>query len=195
MANVGIYGGSFDPPHLAHSAAIATALKLGAVDAVWVFPTARHAFGKDLSGFADRVRMCELAFAAFGALVRVKTDEATLVAAGGAGTTIELLEHLCGLQKARFRLLIGTDQLAALHRWARVDELLTLAEPLVLGRPGWPDRQGPGGVADRWCAIAELPNISSTMVRERVARGHDVHDLIDPEVAAYIATRRLYGNA
>ena len=56
-----IYGGSFDPPHVAHTLVCAYVLSAHAVDRVIVVPAAQHAFNKPLSPFPHRLRMCELA--------------------------------------------------------------------------------------------------------------------------------------
>ena len=58
----GVYGGSFDPPHIAHALAVSAALCVHGVERVLIVPTYAHAFNKRLSAFEDRLRMCELTF-------------------------------------------------------------------------------------------------------------------------------------
>ena len=58
---VAIFGGSFNPPHVAHALAVVYALSVAPIDEVLVVPVFRHPFSKELAPFEDRVRMCELA--------------------------------------------------------------------------------------------------------------------------------------
>ena len=61
MSVVAIYGGSFNPPHVAHQLISLLVLETVVVDELWWVPTFRHAFGKELALFEDRVAMCRLA--------------------------------------------------------------------------------------------------------------------------------------
>ena len=95
---VAIFGGSFNPPHLAHQMAALYVLETAAVDELWLVPAFRHPFGKALAPFADRLEMCELAAAALGTRVKVSAIEresgvesrtlahGTTAAAGFSGT-------------------------------------------------------------------------------------------------------------
>ena len=181
---IAIYGGSFDPPHHGHVLAVAWALSSGEVDVVWVFPVARHRFGKRPSSFPARMAMCEAAFSIYGRRARVRSDEQRLVAAGGSGATIELVEALLADEgaargKRTFRLLIGADQLPALARWARWTELEALAPPLVVGRRGHA-----GG------SVLAIPDVSSTEVRRRLDAGEPITELVPARVAALLESPR-----
>ena len=56
-----IFGGSFNPPHLAHVLAVTVVRAREEVDRVLVIPTYQHPFAKSLAPYDDRVKMCELA--------------------------------------------------------------------------------------------------------------------------------------
>ena len=61
MKPLGIFGGTFDPPHCSHAMALLWALQSGEVDRVLVIPAARHPFGKDPgASYDDRLEMCRL---------------------------------------------------------------------------------------------------------------------------------------
>ena len=75
MPRIALFGGSFNPPHLAHSLVALYVLETAPVDELWITPTFRHAFGKDLASYDDRIAMCELAAAALGPRVRVSRAE------------------------------------------------------------------------------------------------------------------------
>lgn len=180
---IAVYGGSFDPPHVAHVLAVAYVLSACAVDEVWVLPTAAHAFAKRLRPFEVRIDLARLAFGLFGDRVHVRDDEVRLDA---GGSTLALLEHLRALHpEVDLRLVLGTDQIAARHRWHRFDAIEALARPLVLGRPGV-------AVDPAYPPMVWLPDISSTSLRARLATGAAVEGELPSAVADRIAERGLY---
>ncbi len=101
------------------------------------------------------------------------------------------------------RLLIGIDQMEAFDRWHRWREILDLAPPAVMVRPGpdvqttlseIADRCGPD-VASRWCDwILDLPllDASSTRARADLGGGSNPESDVSPEVVAYIQANHLY---
>ncbi|MFT3916812.1 MAG: nicotinate (nicotinamide) nucleotide adenylyltransferase [Anaeromyxobacteraceae bacterium] len=180
--SVALLGGSFNPPHVAHLMAAYWALATQDVSEVWLLPTWRHAFGKVLAPWADRLRMCELA-ARHVRGVGVCGAEAELRDDPLAGRTARTLEHLVAKHPDhRFTLLVGADILPDTDKWYRWDRVQELARVVVVGREGWPPVPG----------APVLPRISSTEVRARIARGEDVSGLVPRKVLAYVAERGLY---
>ena len=115
-----IYGGSFDPPHLAHTLVCAYVLSAERVSRLLVVPTAQHAFDKQLSAFEHRVRMCELALRRLRD-VEVCTIEAELP---GPSRTLHTLEELQRRNPAaQLRLVLGSDLLGETHTWHRFEEV------------------------------------------------------------------------
>lgn len=191
MAVIGLFGGSFNPPHVAHQLVALYVLECQPVDELWFVPTFRHAFGKDLAPFADRVAMCELAMAPLGARVRVSELEKELAERPGfvASRTLHLLEELIARHPEHsFRLVLGTDILAETDKWYRWDEVARLAPPLVIGRAGHLDALPPGSSATELA----MPEVSSTEVRRRLASGDAVSNLLPRQVVRYIDDRGLY---
>lgn len=185
---VAVFGGSFNPPHLAHVLAVLTVLATHDVDEVLVVPVFRHAFDKALAPFDVRVELCELAMAPLGAKVRVSTIERDLDRGTGAPSrTLETLQALTAQRPGcQLRLVIGADILAERHKWWRWDDVAALAPPLVLGRDGVtpPADIGP---------LVTLPEVSSTEIRARLAAGEPVAHLLPRTVAARIRALGLYG--
>jgi nicotinate-nucleotide adenylyltransferase len=180
---VALLGGSFNPPHVAHLMAAYWTLATQDVREVWLLPTYRHAFGKALAPFEDRVRMCELAARTVRG-VAVCTAEAELADDPLVGKTVRTLEHLVAKHPAtRFALVVGTDILRETEKWYRWDRVRELARVIVVGREGHPE--GAGGAP-------LLPPVSSTEIRARLARGEDVSGLVPRLVREYIAERGLY---
>jgi len=182
MKETALLGGSFNPPHVAHLMAAYWALATQGAREVWLLPSYRHPFGKELAPFEDRVRMCRLAAAAIRG-VGVCTAEAELKDDPHVGRTARTLEYLCERHPGRrFALVIGADILADTAKWYRFDRVQELARIIVVGRAGHP---GPPGAP-------ALPAISSTEVRERLARGEDVSALVPKRVLDYVRERGLY---
>ncbi len=184
---VALFGGSFDPPHLAHVLAVRHTLETGEVDRVLVVPVFAHAFEKDLVPFEHRVRMTELAMSGIaGAEVsRVEED------LGAPSRTLRTVRALATAHPEwALRLLIGADILSERDRWLGWDEIVSRAPPLVLGRPGVADPSAPSPV---------LPDISSSRVRDtlRSTAGSrrmsaELAGWVPELVLAYIDEHELY---
>lgn len=185
---IGLFGGSFNPPHLAHQMVCLYVLETCAVDAVWMIPTYRHPFAKDLLEFGHRFRMCQLAASGFGERVAVSAIEAELdrPVSRTLDTLNALVERYPG---AAFRLVIGADILAETDKWYRWDEIARLAPPIVVGRSGYVRDPAHGEALE---SAIDLPRISSTEVRARLSRGQSAVPLVPRVVMDYIAERGLY---
>ncbi len=180
---VALLGGSFNPPHVAHLMAAFWALATQPVDEVWLLPAYTHPFGKDLAPFADRVRMCELAARALRG-VHVCAAEEELAGDPLVGKTARTLEHLREKRPThRFSLVVGADVLPETGKWYRWDRVCELAGLVVVGREGYPAVEG----------APALPAVSSTLIRERLARGEDVSALVPRKVLEYVRERGLDG--
>jgi nicotinate-nucleotide adenylyltransferase len=179
---IALLGGSFNPPHAAHVMAAWWALATQGVREAWLLPTWRHAFGKALAPWEDRVRMCELAVVQLRG-AHVCTAEEALRDDPLCGRTARTLEYLVERHPdRRFALLIGADLLPETPRWYRWDRVQQLARVVVVGRQGYEGGEGPA-----------LPAISSTAIRERLARGETVDGLVPARVLAHLRARGLYG--
>jgi nicotinate-nucleotide adenylyltransferase len=170
---IAVFGGSFNPPHVAHVLACALVLSTEEIDRLLVVPAYQHPFAKPLEPFDDRVRMCGLAM---GWMPRVEVSRVE-EELGGESRTLRTLQHLAETHAgSSLRLVIGADVLA--------DAIAKLAPPIVLGRAGAAD---PSPVL--------LPDVSSTHVRAAIARGawSEAARLVPREVLAHIRAKRLYG--
>jgi nicotinate-nucleotide adenylyltransferase len=156
---VAFYGGSFNPPHVAHVLAAVYALSVG-FERVLVVPVFEHAFDKPLTSFVERVQLCELAMTWLPE-VEVSRIEERLPVPSLTLRTIETIkaEH----PEWQLRLLVGADALVDSVKWHRFQEIARLAPPFVLGRVGVVHAAAPPPV---------LPGISSTRVRSLLARRH-----------------------
>jgi nicotinate-nucleotide adenylyltransferase len=149
MRTVGLFGGSFDPPHAAHLLAARHALEHHALDELWFVPVYVHPNGKRLARYADRVAMCELAIAALGPDVRVSRAEEEI----GPCVTLQVLDHLAARHAdTRWRLVMGADLLRTAASWCGWSELVARAPPIVIARG------------------TRTPDISATQIRAALAR-------------------------
>jgi nicotinate-nucleotide adenylyltransferase len=175
--HIALFGGSFDPPHLGHVLAATWARLVGGVDAVWVLPVAKHAYGKHLSPWAQRWELCQAAFAPLG-FATLRDDELR----NPEGYTITLIERLRAANpQARFSLVGGTDTSRDLINWHRGAELARLVDVIAVPRRGFDDSHP-----------AALPAISSTLVRERLQRGEAATELLPAAVTTLIANNGWY---
>jgi nicotinate-nucleotide adenylyltransferase len=181
---VAVFGGSFNPPHIAHVMAVTVVLACHDVDRVLVVPAFRHPFGKPLAPFDDRLRMCELAM---GWLPRV--DVSRIEEELGEVKTLHMLERLHAEHPDwALRLVMGADLVAESSKWFQFDRVRSIAPPLVLGRAGAPVVGAPPPI---------LPAVSSTEVRAKIASGAwgELQALVPRTVLAHVRERRLYGAA
>ncbi len=193
---VAVFGGSFNPPHVAHLLAAVYALSTAPIDEVLVVPVYRHPFSKSLLDFEHRLAMCRLALG-WVPRVTVSTVEREL---GGESLTLRLVEQLAKAHPGwSLRLLIGADVLADLPKWHRFDRIAEIAPPLVLGRVGVVPPPDAGLSIGRAGAIPmpsfpALPRVSSTEIRASVAAGEieAVRDKMPATVLDYIVQHGLY---
>jgi nicotinate-nucleotide adenylyltransferase len=191
---VGLFGGSFNPPHVGHVLSVAYALSMGLVERVVAVPVFAHALGKSLAPFPARVAMARLAFEWIPG-VEVSDVEQEL---GSPSRSLRTIEALSARRPDwQLRLLVGSDILGELHQWHAYAEIARRAPPLILPRPGVPDPTRPGEAA------RILPDISSTEVRaslEAAAQGDsagaaELQRVVPASVLVYIREQRLYGAA
>jgi nicotinate-nucleotide adenylyltransferase len=183
---VALYGGSFDPPHVAHVMAIAYLRTVLAMARVVVVPVYAHAFDKELAPYAHRLKMCEFAFADVRG-VEISPLEQEL---GPPSWTLRTVKELVRRHPDwRLRLAIGADVLADVHRWHAFEELVTLAPPIVLGRRGTARSDAPPPL---------LPEVSSTevrallRVRDRPESRVELARVVPHAVLRYITQHGLY---
>jgi nicotinate-nucleotide adenylyltransferase len=177
---VALFGGSFNPPHVAHQLVGLYVLETSPIDELWLIPCFLHPFDKALAPFEDRMAMCQRAAAALGPRARVSDVEGRLSGESRTLRTVRALqsEH----PGTEFSVVIGADLEAEVSSWYGANELRALVPFIVVGRGGHP---GGGALA--------MPPLSSTEVRERLRGGRPVDGLVPRAVLDYIGQRKLYG--
>jgi len=189
---VGVFGGTFDPPHIGHLALAAWARDTLALDRVLFVPAGQppHKRGRRLSPAPHRLAMTRLAVRGNRAFT-VSTWE---LERRRPSFTVETLEHLAHARNLVLHLLVGADSLDDFRTWKRPDAILKLARLAVAGRPGSGSRgekwaRGTGRVD--WIENPGI-DVSSTLVRERVRAGYSCRYLVPDPVWHYVEKHRLY---
>ncbi|MFZ9889422.1 MAG: nicotinate-nicotinamide nucleotide adenylyltransferase [Myxococcota bacterium] len=184
--SVALFGGSFNPPHLAHSMLGLAVLSVEGACDLWVLPTSTHAFGKELVAFEHRADMCRLAFSRLGPRAHVVEAERLLPTPNYTVTMLRAFHEV--RPEARFLWVAGADLLEELHLWREPEEVLRLAELFLVPRPGYDDQH-------RARLGFALPELSSSRLREDLAEGRDVSGLLDSDVLRLVSKRGLYQGA
>lgn len=179
---IGIFGGAFDPPHIAHTLSCLYALETSDIEQIWVIPCYKHAFAKDLTGYSHRVEMCRIAMKCFGDKVIISEIESERTEISYTIDTLKILKERN--PQDTFTLIIGTDILAEIDKWKDFDKIKEIAEVLVLPRP-----------IDKNNLSEEnffMPNISSRMIRELLKNNKDSSQFLSKKVLQYIKENHLY---
>ena len=188
-----LFGGSFDPPHLGHLAFARFALEALAPDRLLWLPAGRQWQKPDqiMAAGLHRVGMLRQLIAGEP---RFAIDERELHRRGPSFTVDTLREFKAQDPDAELMFLIGQDQYARLPTWYRAEAVAQMATLVVVPRAGEPVVTPPGLPPHR-LQVLDMPDIpiSSTAVREALARGDDISPLVGADVASYIASHRLYG--
>ena len=190
-ARVGLFGGSFDPPHRAHVELARTAMQSLALDAVrWIPAGQPWQKARAITDAAHREAMVRLAISGEP---RWLLDRIELQRSGPSRTLDTVAELQAPEPGTEWVLLIGGDQYANLHTWRGWERLVSLTVLAVAQRPGGRPPPDPAVLARPHTAVP-LPmlDISSTDIRARVARGERVNALVPPAVARYIEQHHLY---
>ncbi|HEV3035343.1 MAG TPA: nicotinate-nucleotide adenylyltransferase [Solirubrobacteraceae bacterium] len=196
---LGILGGTFNPPHLGHLAVARHALDELALERVLLVPThtaphkAGDEGGSDGQGGRDpgpehRLRMCQLAVAGVDGLAVCDVE----VGRGGLSYTVDTLRSIhASHPDAELTLIVGADTAATLGSWREAAQLLQMASLAVAARAGAARQPVP---VDAKVRFLEMPpiSVSSSLARQRVARGEPVEELVGPAVARYIDEHHLY---
>ena len=198
MRRLGLLGGSFDPVHNGHLALADQVATASNLDAVWFVPAQRSPLkARQPTSNCHRLAMLDLALQDRPrfAVSRVDLDRP---APSYTTDTVAAVRAQVGAGPALF-LIAGADMLLDLPDWRSPNRLLSLCQVLVAWRPGYPQAVPAGLIAALPAAqsrMTVLPitmqDVSSTLVRDRIAAGRSIHALVPPAVAAYIHEHRLY---
>lgn len=196
---VGIYGGTFDPIHVAHLVLAEQCREQCQLDEVWFVPAAEppHKLSNAISPAKDRCEMIQFAIAGHPAF-RLNTIE---LERSGPSFTVTTLEQLTEKNPSvELFLLIGADSLRDLAHWRSPRRILELSTVVAVNRGDrpLPDRSDlrtvVGAAADDRISVVTMPGmeVSSTDIRARVRDDRSIRYLVPRAVEMYIHQHRLY---
>ena len=196
---VGIFGGTFSPPHNGHFTAAYYFKKAMKLDSLLIVPAAvpPNKEGVDLLPARHRLEMCRIAFA------RIPGCEVSSIELdrGGTSYTYETLNALSAPDRELF-LMMGTDMFLTLDTWRRPDEILRLATVVVATRSF--DSETNDAIKRKREELLSvykgniiflknpICEVSSTFLREKIEAGEDVSTWLDDDVLEYIKKEKLY---
>lgn len=189
---LGIFGGTFNPPHAAHLIIAEIARQEAGLDRIFFTPSARppHKTDEPVIAFEHRWNMVKEMIAGHPAFEASDVENRL----DGPSYTLHTLRYWREQDpKAEWFLIIGADSLLDLPNWKEPDALIGLARLIVYPRVGCDPKKAEPRFLERSVIIERpLVDIASRWIRERVARGETVRYLVPDSVLAYIQKHRLY---
>ena len=192
---IGVFGGTFDPPHGGHAAAAEAAvakLGLSRLHLVVANDPWQKTADAPITPVDDRLAMTRaMAEGLSAATGQVVVDDREIRRGGPSYMANTLADLGAEHPGAELFLLLGTDAAALLDTWVHPDEVRERATIVVMRRSGQS-----GGPPEGWAfreLEADLPEVSSSDLRARYAAGAEVGDLVPPGVDAVIRERDIYG--
>ena len=202
---LGIFGGTFDPIHLAHLAVAQEAAEALGLERVVFIPAGQppHKPGWQITPAEDRLAMIELAIAGNE---RFAVDRLELERAGPS-YTVDTLDALRAAAIAAgagpdLTLIVSADSFLGLMTWREPRRILELARVAITPRDGYPEA-GPAFLLEHLPDLADRATfldgprlrLSASELRERAAAGRSLRYLVPDAVAAYIGDHGLYQNS
>ncbi|MCQ2460594.1 MAG: nicotinate-nucleotide adenylyltransferase [Clostridia bacterium] len=203
MEKIGIFGGTYNPPHVGHLNIAEQFVEAYGLDRLLIIPTyvPPHKVSPNLASCEDRIAMCNATFT--DPVYEVSTIE---IGRKGKSYTHDTLKELKGIYKdAKFYFLCGDDMLLSLHTWYKPKDILkycTIVAAVrtdglsydVLKDYAVSRYRGPyEGGKIQFLEIDPM-ELSSTEIRNKIKSGEKIDKLVTKETLAYINSRGLYSD-
>lgn len=183
-----IYGGSFNPPTMAHVASIESLLEQYPDHQIWVMPSGERIDKPELGNDEQRMAMLGLTALERGwTRVHLTDVEFQLPRPSNTAQTVTFLQSK-GVSE--FRLATGVDSINSVLQWEQGAWLLDTLDWLIISRQGYELEVYPPSYEK-----VEIPlqhGLSSTIVRERIAQGESISGFVPETVEQFIAAHNLY---
>ena len=207
---VGIFGGTFDPVHYGHSLTIAELLNTIPFEKILVIPNSLPPHRENSqASFSHRYKMTSLAFRD---IEKTVVDNRENLRTGPSHAIETVKQIIAEERKTKVILIVGSDSFDGIHSWYKWRELISLVDFLILKRLDMPlsknknvqdlispTRFSEDLLLDRKAkSIFEIEmtplRISSSLIRENIAKGKSIDNLINPLVKDYLKKHGLYGS-
>lgn len=192
MADIGIFGGSFNPIHKGHVSLARQLLRKVALDEVWLLVSPQNPLKPQSSLLDDNMRL-EMARLALAEEPDIKASDYEFHLPRPSYTW-NTLQHLSqDYPQHRFTLIIGADNWHVFSQWRNSSDIIANYPIVIYPRDGYPVDAAllPSSVR---LVNTRLYNMSSTLVRQLIAEGRGVRRYLHPEVISYIQANHLYNS-
>jgi nicotinate-nucleotide adenylyltransferase len=190
---IGLFGGTFDPPHVGHLAVARAVREQLALDTV-LLEVAHQPWQKA----GNAITPSEVRFEMVTALVEgepgIQADNREILRGGNTFTIDTVRQIKDEMPDAEIFLVIGEDSAHQFHTWREHETLARLSTLVVVNRPDH-DTATPAGVANMVRVVMPDVPVSSTKVRAAVAAGEDIAGFTSAEVARIVSAHNLYRSA
>ncbi len=179
---IGLYGGSFNPPHLGHALMVLTVLMTQDLDEVWIIPCGEAPHKNGLEPFDVRKEMCEQTFGHIKDTQVIELEN-HLPSPSYTVNTLKTIKELRPNYELFF--IVGTDVVEEIPEWENAEGITDLARFMVVPRQGYPLMALPGEVGNAKLVKMgiELPELSSTLIRKFRERGLEMDKFVEKNVA------------
>ena len=190
MIKTGIFGGSFNPIHNGHISLARQLKEKAGLDEVWLMVSPQNPMKRQTDLLSDeaRLQMARLALEHETGIIACDY-EMHLPKPSYTWLTLQSLSR--DYPDCQFVLMIGGDNWAIFHRWFHADDILQNYQVVVYPRRDERpvEKTLPAGVT---IVEAELLDVSSTEIRQRIREGRSIQKLVPPSVAAFIKQEGYY---
>lgn len=201
MRKIGLFGGTFNPPHTAHKRLSDEMKEKLSLSEVLIMPTFTppHKEAKSLASWEDRLKMCEYTFS--DSFYKVSDLE---IKREGKSYTVETLEELKKIYPDdEIFLVIGSDMLLSFHKWYRYEDILSFCTLCVISRE---DEETAKTLSDYAKNVLQKDaekkeiiishsapvELSSTFIRDKISKGEDVSAFLEKRTYEFIKEKGLY---
>lgn len=190
---IGVFGGTFDPPHVGHLLLAADAFEALRLDKLIFVPASIQPFKVGTPAVASPTDRLEMVRLSAGDDPRYSVDDAE-IGREGLSYTVDTLEDLSRRnRREEIFLLVGEDALAGFAGWRNRERILELATLAVMHRAGTSGSEKKSVVHDGVVSLsARRIDVSSTEIRERVRTGKSIKGFVAEPVERFIRARGLY---
>lgn len=189
METIGILGGSFNPVHIGHMMLASYLVQWGYVDKLWLTLSPLNPLKEPGGLLPDMKRLAMLTLASKGAPdIDICDIELAMPRPSYTINTLDLLAERN--PECRFKLVIGSDNWRIFDQWRQAQRILDEYGVLVYLRPGYPVVNE--HVAGMEVVDAPMAHVSSTFIRNAIARGRDMGYFLPQGVYKYILDNKLY---
>jgi nicotinate-nucleotide adenylyltransferase len=192
---IGILGGTFDPPHNGHLAVAEACLKELELDEIMFLPANQNPIKPANSTTAAKARL-QMVRRLIEGQDRMSVSDMEITR-GGKSYAVDSLEELQVAQPAEYWFIVGTDAAKSLPKWKNPNRLVKLCRIAIVTRPTTTESEILVRLPTLWKSDIDFVrmtpvDISSTLIRDNIAKGRDISRLTPKAVEDYVRENKLY---